>query len=210
MTNPNDVFLSGSQEAIWQLMPATTSVNTWEGNVFIPSATVIPSYPVTTSLYNSIAATDQRRTAWLKGITVGTTTYYYPNKYKVRTGTSITEYYMVLRLAELYLIRAEARANQNKLPEAIADLNTVHKRAGLVEFPNTLSKTETLDNIEKERRVELMLEWGHRWLDLKRTHRSDAVLGSLKSGWQATDTLYPIPAYEIQANPSLSQNIGYQ
>jgi len=44
--------------------------------------------------------------------------------------------------------------------------------------------------IERERRIELMCEWGTRWYDLKRTNRADAVIGSLKpTTWQSTDTL---------------------
>jgi hypothetical protein len=58
--------------------------------------------------------------------------------------------------------------------------------------------------------VELVAEWGHRWLDLKRMGIADLVLGSEKPGWVGTDTLYPIPAGELTINPKLLQNPGYQ
>jgi hypothetical protein len=61
-----------------------------------------------------------------------------------------------------------------------------------------------------ERQVELVAEWGHRWLDLKRVGMADAVFGSEKPGWVGTDTLYPIPAAELTANPKLVQNPGYE
>jgi hypothetical protein len=64
--------------------------------------------------------------------------------------------------------------------------------------------------IEQERKVELFGEWGHRWFDLKRTGRADAVIGGQKpTTWQSTDVLYPIPQTQRLANPNLTQNPGY-
>ncbi len=211
VTNLNNVFLAGSNEAIWQLMPVTASLNTWDGNTFIPgSATVIPTYPLTNSLANSISNTDPRKTAWLRSNIVNGITYYYPYKYKIKTGAALNEYYMILRLAEQYLIRAEARTKQDKLVEGIADLNAIRLRAGVPEYPNNLLKDDILLKIEDERRWELFTEYGHRWLDLKRTNRADAVLSPVKTGWQPTDKLYPVPFQDMLANPSLTQNPGYQ
>ena len=53
--------------------------------------------------------------------------------------------------------------------------------------------------------------WGHRWLDLKRTNRAEAVLRPLLSTdtWKQGSELYPIPAIEIANNPMLVQNSGY-
>ena len=116
---------------------------------------------------------------------------------------------MVLRLAEQYLIRAEARAQQNNISGSQSDLNLIRNRAGLV---NTAAndKTALLTAIEHERQVELFTEWGHRWLDLKRTNRADAVLGPIKApNWQPTDMLYPIPQTQIANDPNVHQNPGY-
>ena len=53
-------------------------------------------------------------------------------------------------------------------------------------------------------------EWGHRWFDLKRTARADAVLSPIKGNfWQPTDVLFPIPDLELNRNPLLIQNPGY-
>ncbi len=76
------------------------------------------------------------------------------------------------------------------------------------------SKINLLSAIQHERQVELFTEWGHRWLDLKRTNTIDAIMtdATLEKGgsWQPTDQLYyPIPLSELQRNPKLIQNQGY-
>jgi SusD family. len=81
---------------------------------------------------------DQRKTVWTNSNTVSGVTYPYPYKYKVRLGIAgapKSEYEIILRLAELYLIRAEARTQQNVIPGAQSDLNAIRTRAGL---PNTM------------------------------------------------------------------------
>lgn len=207
VSNLNNVFLMNSNETIWQLMPTSTSLNTWEGNQFIPATSAAPTYPLTASLLSSFTAPDQRKAAWTKSVVVSSVNYTHPFKYKVRTGTTLTEYYVVLRLAELYLVRAEARARQSKISLALADLNTIRTRAGLANA--TISdQAAMLLAVEQERRLELFAEWGHRWFDLKRTGRANALL-AFKTGWQDTDTLYPIPNAELLRNPMLTQNPGY-
>jgi hypothetical protein len=124
-------------------------------------------------------------------------------------GAPVTEYYMVLRLSEQYLIRAEARAAQGKISEAKQDLNQLRSRAGLA--GTTANDPEgLLAAIEQERRIELFSEWGHRFFDLKRWGKAGTVLGSLKpSSWQSGHELWPIPQNQINANPALKQNPGY-
>jgi hypothetical protein len=155
---------------------------------------------------------DLRMSNWV-GVDSSTgTKYYYPFKYKVATGSTLTEYSMVIRLAEMFLIRAEARAWQNNITGGQADLNVIRARAGL---PATTASTrqDLIDAILHERQVELFTEWGHRWLDLKRTGTIDQVMNivTLQKGgsWVSNQQLYPIPAKEIQNNPNLSQNPGY-
>jgi hypothetical protein len=115
----------------------------------------------------------------------------------------------VLRLAELFLIRAEANAQLNNVSNAVDDLNVLRTRAGLDLLPNSLSQQDCLNAVYQERRVELFAEWGHRWFDLKRTGQADAVLGTMKPAWKSSAVLYPIPFGEIQLNPLLTQNAGY-
>jgi hypothetical protein len=130
--NLNNVFAQGSAETIWQL--ASDYRNTSEGSTFIPSGSSSrPSYAINNYLLSAFENGDQRKVSWLKKNTVGGTDYYYPYKYKVRTSTPITEYYVIFRLAEQYLIRAETRAQLNNLDGAKADLNQIRLRAGLTE-----------------------------------------------------------------------------
>lgn len=204
----NNVFLINSTETIWQLMPTSTTTNTWEGNTFIPATSTAPAYGLTTSLANAFAGADTRKSNWTKSVTVGATTHYYPNKYKVKTATTLTEYYVVLRLAEQYLIRSEAYAHLNKITEAKNDLNVIRTRATLG-GTTANDQNSLLTAIEKERQLELFAEWGHRWFDLKRTGHATAVLSLLKAGWMSTDMLYPIPQIEINRNSLLTQNPGY-
>jgi len=206
----NGVFLANSPEAIWQLVPTDPSSNTVEGEYFIPyDPTVIPSFQVTSYLLNAFESGDNRKTDWLASVTISGTTYTYPYKYKVQSGSTKTEYEMVFRLAEQYLIRAEAEAELNNIPAAVADINIIRERAGLPDLPTTLSQADCLKAIAQENRIEFFAEWGHRWFDLNRTGQADVVLGVEKPGWKPTDALYPISSYEIQINHNLTQNPGY-
>lgn len=209
LSDLSSVFLANSSEAIWQLLPVLKFLNTADGFTFIPySTTVKPQYALTNWLIDAFEANDQRKIIWLDSNMVNGKIYYYPYKYKVRSGSVVTEYNMVFRLSELYLIRSEARAQQNNIIGAQTDLNIIRTRAGL---PNTTANTQTLllSAIEHERQVEFFAEWGHRWFDLKRTGRIDNVLRIEKPDWKSTDSLYPIPLGEIQSNPKLMQNPGY-
>lgn len=215
-TSLSQVFLKNSKEAIWQLQPVDEFVtNTSDARLFIlPDEGPGPVYPIylRTSLINSFSIGDKRKTEWVGNIIVDGQPYYYPFKYKNNEFMSpVTEYTMVIRLAEMYLIRAEASAQLQKLDEAIADLNVIRIRAGLPEF-NADNQSEILDDILKQRQAELFTEWGHRWLDLKRSQTINDVLGTLKGAdWQSDDQLYPIPQTELDRNPSIKghQNPNY-
>lgn len=206
----SNVFLATSKEIIWKMVPFVPGYATWEGYYFVPAtASAVPRYPMTNSLYTSFETGDQRKTKWINVKTVKGVTYPYPYKYKVgRTTTAITENYAIFRLAEQYLIRAEARANQGNIEGAKDDINLIRKRAGLT---NTAAndKASMLLAIEKERQVELFCEWGNRWFDLQRTGRADAVLSLVKPNWNHNAILYPIPQTEITRNQALVQNPGY-
>ncbi len=206
----NAVFLKNSIETIWQFKPRSDGFNTGEGNIFI-----IPSAPsskstIGNSLLVAFEPGDQRRSAWIGSVTDGTDTLYFPFKYKERlpTDTSV-EFSILFRLSELYLIRAEARAQQGDIAGAQADINIIRNRAGL---GNTIAITTNalLEAILQERQVELFTEFGHRWFDLKRMGKAAEVLAPIKPGWRDTDVLLPIPEEEILVNPNLApQNPGY-
>jgi hypothetical protein len=110
----------------------------------------------------------------------------------------------IIRIAEVYLIRAEARAEQNNLAGALADLNAIRSRAG-VAASTASSQADVLLAIENENRVEFAQE-PHRWFDLVRTGRAQTVLGIT----DPNKLVFPIPLNEITlSNGSLTQNAGY-
>lgn len=205
------VFLDGSAEGIWQLPANGTTTQTPEASAFIPFSTFsAPNYSMTTSLLAAFETGDARKTSWLNSQTTGGKLYNYPYKYKNKTSTATPlEGYMMFRLGELYLNRAEALANQGKTDSALADMNKTRVRAGLNAITSVASADELMADIMHERQVELFCEWGSRWFDLKRTGTIDAVLGAEKAGWQSFDALFPINSDQLLGNQNLTQNPGY-
>lgn len=224
VTGVNNVFKRGSREAIfsmgstgtgllfdnravlgWLTLPATSG-NTTSSHCAIPAA-----------MLARFESGDQRNVNgnW----TISLFGKVFANKYLYNSSATSTtinanpQDFIYQRLAELYLIRAEARAQQGNLTganSASTDINLVRTRAGL---PNTTAGTQTqiLAAIEKERVTELFYE-GHRWYDLKRTGQLQAVLGAVPykaANYKAHYNLWPIPLTELNNSPNLTQNPGY-
>ncbi|WP_442590712.1 RagB/SusD family nutrient uptake outer membrane protein [Pedobacter sp. AW31-3R] len=232
-TDPNNaghmtkVFLKNSNEAVWQLQVVNTlgGRNTWEGNTFISTGS--PFYRLTKGTYGletGFEEGDKRFSNWVGTYTTPTapvTTHYFPYKYKVRVGVAgaaVTEYAMVLRFAEAYLIRAEASVRLNKLSDAANDLNIIRDRAGLPPLAVAATQDMAMLEVEQERRAELFAEWGHRWFDLKRWKsvsgdptktRADDILPLSKPSWKSTALQFPIPVEVMRTNPNMVQNPGY-
>jgi len=214
----NSVFLKNSKEAIWQLQPINSSWNTEDARVYILNIAPSSSKPVflSTNFLNSFEAGDSRRVNWVKDTAFGGVSYSYPVKYKSATQNSpLTEYLMVLRLAEQYLIRAEARVQQNNLTGALVDVNFIRKRAGLNDKTDN-DKQALLNIILKERQIELFSEWGNRWLDLKRSGNVNNIMPLVTqkksngiNSWQSYQQLYPLPLDDILKDQNLIQNDGY-
>jgi hypothetical protein len=161
-------------------------------------------------LVQSFTADDLRLSNWAKSVTDGTSVWYHAFKYKQQDYTPVSvEYSIIFRLAEQYLIRAEARANQGDLIGAKEDLDKIRNRAGL-KNTTAASKEEILQAILLERKLELFTEHGHRFFDLKRFGKLDSELSPVKTGWKTTAKLFPLPQSELSANPNLQpQNPGY-
>lgn len=118
----------------------------------------------------------------------------------------------IFRLGEQYLIRAEARARQGRIVGANgaqADINVLRARAK-APVASITTQENALLTIEKERVYELSFE-GHRWYDLKRTGRIQAVMSAFSPNWNQKFDLWPIPQSELQRNKALAggQNPGY-
>ncbi|MBO9730202.1 MAG: RagB/SusD family nutrient uptake outer membrane protein [Chitinophaga sp.] len=215
-TDLDSVFLANNQESILQL---------WVQNGYTDlAAQIIPSFnPLLTyipSFIDSLEPGDKRQEKWIDSLPYNGVTYYYPYKYKLNgTPTSSSEYFVVMRLAELYLIRAEARINNNKIADGVKDLNILRNRARqtpsisipnpLPDLPLNLSLNNALAAVAKERKNELSSEECHRWFDLKRTGGINSISSQKPGNWRANVSAYPVPLIEISANPTLVQNPGY-
>lgn len=124
---------------------------------------------------------------------------------------------VILRLAEMYLNRAEARANMNDFAIAIEDLNIIRTRAGIgVITPIPTTQDELLSVIYTQRKLEFAFE-GHRYFDLMRSGKILEVLHNIsrKNGPDVSlpeigRAVFPIPNFELDANPNLIQNEAYR
>lgn len=141
---------------------------------------------------------------------------YLPLKYPGRGGERGLNNAKVLRVSEMYLIRAEAYANSSG-QDALGsnNLNTL-RTSRITSYVNeNLSGQALKDAIQIERRKELVAE-GHRWFDLKRINKG-IQRGPDCRGLTISCTLeagnfrfvFPIPQSEILANSNMVQNPGY-
>ncbi len=220
LVNLSEITLSGNKEAIWQIPNYNSYPYTDEGTHFYYTYSNINSalgymafrddFVGTDVLPGVFKEGDARKTEW---VILNRKGFMAPYKYRSYTRTTTSnpdnwrqENSTVFRLAEQYLIRAEARAQQSKLDLAIDDLDAIRERAGLPLISDTnpgISQSDLLNAIMQERKAELFTEWGHRWFDLKRTGQALTVLGAIKTGFTADDLLYPIPESELNKNPFL-------
>ena len=139
----------------------------------------------------------------------------YPLSYKIREKSSDI---ILMRLADVMLLKAEALVELDKTPEAIAIVNKIRERAGF--GPSSLDVNMGQDKgrlaVENERQLELYME-GQRWFDLLRNDRMLEVMKKHKdkdgrllfTGLQAFRQLWPIPQGEKDKNTNLTQNDGY-
>ncbi|NII28397.1 RagB/SusD family nutrient uptake outer membrane protein [Pseudoflavitalea sp. X16] len=193
-----------SRESVFELTFSANDRNTY-WNLWYPSSsggqyTLKPSNALVAKLNNPAVGGTRN------SLIAGTGSNVYGVLYN--TSATSTDPAYLIRLAELYLIRAEARAQQNKLTGAegaIADLDAVRARAG-VPASTAVTKEEILLAIEEENSVEFAFE-AHRWFDLIRTERAGVVLGlTNKNYW-----LFPLPYSDVLSDPDLEgkNNPGY-
>lgn len=193
----------GSSESVFELTYSIADPNN-QWNNWYPSAlggqyTLQPT-PEFVTLANRADAGGNRNVL-LSTVRSGATDFVYGNLYNRAAQRDDPAY--VIRLAELYLIRSEARARQGKLTDALTDLNVIRSRAG-VSAATAATANALLLAVENERRVEFAFE-ADRWFDLVRTGRADDVLGITdQRKW-----LFPIPFNDIAADADLTQNPGY-
>ena len=130
------------------------------------------------------------------------------NKYPSITGVDNTK---VMRLSEVYLIRAEAKARQND-NGAQADVDAIRQRAQPTAAPVTATGQALVDEVLLERRKELCFE-GQRLWDLMR-YKKNVVRNQCTSSictinYPNEKVILPIPEAELDANPNMEPNPGY-
>ncbi|MFC3157315.1 Starch-binding associating with outer membrane [Chryseobacterium arachidis] len=168
----------------------------------------------TKEVYNLYSTGDTRRSAYI-GLTPNGIPF---SKKLVKTSNTIADggsNFVVLRLADVFLMMAECFTEQNDFVNANLYLNKIKTRAGIPTV-NLSSKESFLNEIDRERRLELVGE-GHRWFDLLRTGKAISVMTAHFSNNQGYSTaqikqhhlLMPVPQGQINTDPAVKQNPGY-
>jgi starch-binding outer membrane protein, SusD/RagB family len=123
--------------------------------------------------------------------------------------------WIILRYADVLLMQSEAMNNLNPAdPGKFAGIDSVQSRAGIpsamqYSFANVVTQSDFIDSLVKERPRELCVE-GHRRWDLIRLGAYQQVEAAQGFTIQPYQYLLPIPQGELDANPNLVQNPGYQ
>ncbi len=176
-------------------------------NIFVGRREMIPSNEVVVALASTESGERFSSISFNSDLLKGNDNGWLVAKYG--TADQDNNNVVVFRLGEMYLIRAEARAQQSNVTGAKADIDILRSRAK-APLLGTVNQSQMLQIIEAERRFELAFE-GHRWYDLVRTGRANVVMSAFSANWKDTYELWPIPQREILNNPSLTgnQNPGY-
>lgn len=188
------------------------AVNTAAQHFGYTSATVFSRYVASGDLLNLFEAGDVRGTDMYLMRDIETLVednlvgipYYFTKKFQDNPG------YPVIRLSELYLIRAEASARLELEVAALDDLNQVRIQRGATPAPGG---DNLLEEIFLERRRELCFE-GHLFYDIARFHkdvvRNQGCIATLCNLSYPSDYyVLPLPKSNIDLNSNLEQNEGY-
>ncbi|MDF2157316.1 RagB/SusD family nutrient uptake outer membrane protein [Algoriphagus sp. CAU 1675] len=207
--NPESLFEIEIRSNDWSTVDGVNnSVCSLSANVFASAQFIVTA---TDELIESYEEGDVRKDAWGETTRSGASgTVYRSNKWLGHKGDFL-ENLPIIRAAELFLIRAEAR-NRKQSPDdagARADLNALRSKRGLDDVDAALSGAALFDQIMLERRQEFALE-GHRWFDLKRNGLDITKAGNFENvPYSDYRLLAPLPTAELQLNDQLEQNPGY-
>ena len=220
LTNAN--YVSGStnfrtqnnSEAIFEIVyNATNNLSSDRLAAFLFQSSSYGDGLATDDLYNLYTTTDVRKGFMTRGSRSSAEN---PANLitKYNNVTTFEEGVKVIRLSEVYLIRAEARAKQTgKDALAAADLDIVAKRADASAATTTATGAALQNLILLENRKEFAFE-GHRLFDLTRNklaftkYRTGGATIPIASN--SLKTVLPIPLAEMNANTNMEQNEGYK
>ncbi len=236
LANYADVFRedNGNNAEIVFAVQYTSNTNGEGSNftlAFIPSLSGTQIVPTgsggnsnlgSTDLFNAFEPNDKRKAVSIDEFVSGGT-FYYTRKWFTSRPLAVANDgdadWPVIRYSDVLLMYGEALNENGKTEDGLRlGLEPVRTRAGLT-TDLTLTQVQARLAFENERRIELCFE-SHRWFDLIRTDRMvpvmsafrDANLDGTNREIQVADykTHYPIPLNQIQLNPKLTQNPGYQ
>tara|TARA_R110000868_G_scaffold270345_1_gene529676 strand:- start:289 stop:1836 length:1548 start_codon:yes stop_codon:yes gene_type:complete len=251
-TNYASVFITDSEPAntevifrlkrtLQQSSQATNIGNGWASVTATYSGS--PFYEVARSLYNKLVAVpgDVRRDVIVAPTSVIDPNYATSADYRATDVIVLGKYpgsgavgnlnsdIKVMRLSEMYFLRAEGRVFANDLVGAATAIKAIRdKRFGTVQpLPVYATPAAAWKAILDERRLEFAFE-GYRFIDLKRLgtlaggtsiDRDPADYASSSANYPAANPInlplsspkfaLPIPTTELNANPTIQQNAGY-
>jgi hypothetical protein len=222
LPNTSHTFSLTSPEIILAFQISSPFFNTAEGYYFgVADNDQASALAMTASLASTFTSNDLRLRDWIKKVAIGGHDYFIPNKYKIYKSEELKEISIVFRLAEVYLLRAEANINLGQEQDARTDINAIRTRAGLPVLSDHWANDELLRALQEEKQREFFAEWGLRFIDLKRwpsrinaTHKDSTLLDDVMRKekpnlWQHFRQVFPIPAGEIKQMPSIQQNDQY-
>ncbi|WPV66561.1 RagB/SusD family nutrient uptake outer membrane protein [Chitinophaga sp. LS1] len=222
ITNPADVFSISNEnnaEIIFAVQFASGINGNTEGSTmfqqFSPSGTQSGAKGhnlPTKSLYNLYTPTDKRKGTYID-VTASGVPYCKKLSLPVTVITDGGSDVVVLRYADVLLMLAETENELEKTAAAISYLDSIRTRAGLT-ATNAITQVDVRSAIDLERRLELVGE-GQRWFDLVRTGTAITVMNKwfsdngILTTIDAHNLLMPVPQGQINTDPTVKQNEGY-
>lgn len=202
------VFQKGGSNILWQLKPKNNNDATKEASLY--HFTGAPtSFTLSNALVSSFPTADLRRQHYVTAVPFGQQTNYRSSKYKNIGVNNPTEYSIIFRLDEVYLMQAEILLEQNRSAEAVPMINRSRQRAGLPLLSISLIVNDARNQMQEEKRREFFAEHGIRFFDLKRWGMLDQLV-TLKPNWKSYQSNWPLPQKELLLNTNLNpQNAGY-
>ena len=206
--NPESLFEVEIRSVDWSTVDGVNnSMCTLTANVFSSAQFIVTA---SNELLAAYETGDVRKDTWVATTRTGASGTVYRSAKWLGTKGDFLENLPILRAAELYLIRAEAKYRTSDAAGARADLNALRSKRGLAAVDATLAGNDLFDQILKERRLEFALE-GHRWFDLKRNGLTISKTGTIEAvPYSDYRLLAPLPQDQIQLNELLVDNPGYK
>jgi starch-binding outer membrane protein, SusD/RagB family len=200
---------SASSEAIFEILQTTQNnagttndgITTFYGCDFdIPGSASRGDVQIDSVFINKYDSLDKRKSLLIYAGSC--------NKQSITSGKWKNPYtnISVIRLSEMYLIRAEAnvRLGSSLGASPLDDINAIRSKASTILYADV-----DLDKVLLERELELAFE-GVRIHDFKRIKKVVAINDSTNIDYTGDEFIFPIPLSEINVNKNLIQNSYYQ